>query len=297
MSSKESDLDDFELFDNAYFKTLNTSSNKNKNSMKRNNSSMEGYDNNDNVKSSLPDEYDDSFYAEMNKLDKKLVEDYANNGNVNIHNSRLPHEYDDSFYREMDKLDKKLIVEELINKLTEMNKLDKKLIVEDNAKFLTKIIKELTEKINEKIKFEEKNIIKSKNKGYPTQNSENTIIRYKNNLSKLKKLNDEQKSNILEIYNNVNIHKDDKRNAINAIINGDKVMNSRASNFIPVSISNRLGKSAPNLVDKSVGESVSKRVGKRPASKSAHSSKKPKLGGKKSNKKQTKTKKNIKSKK
>jgi len=247
MNSKEPDLDDLDDLDDFVL--------------------FEDDDNNDNVKSRLPDEYDDSFYREMDKLDKKLIE-----------------------------LDKKLIVEELINKLTEMNKLDKKLIVEDNAKFLTKIIKELTEKINEKIKFEEKNIIKSKKKGYPTQNSENTIIRYKNNLSKLKKLNDEQKSNILEIYNNVNIHKDDKRNAINAIINGDKVMNSRASNFIPVSISNRLGESAPNLVDKSVGESASKRVGKRPASKSAHSSKKPKLGGKKSNKKQTKTKKNIKSK-
>jgi len=37
-------------------------------------------------------------------------------------------------------------------------------------------------------------------------------------------LDDIKKSGILKIYNDPDIHKDDKLNAINAIINGDKVI-------------------------------------------------------------------------
>lgn len=112
----------------------------------------------------------------------------------------------------------------------EMEELYKTLNRNDNAIELTEIIKELTERIKEKIEKEEQLLKESTNQIH-IQYRKNNIIRYKNNLIKLNNLDDEQKADILEIYNNPVVHKDDKRNAINAIINGDKVMNARAKDI------------------------------------------------------------------
>lgn len=201
------------------------------------------------------------------KTDKKSIKrtkthtkPYDNNDNEfkqmlqNIMDPGLPDEYD-TFNAEMEQLYKTL----------ERN---------DNAKELTEIIKELTERINEKIKTEKENITKSKIKGH-TEYTKKTIERYQNNLIKLNNLNDEQKADILEIYNNPDIHNDDKRNAINAIINGDKVMNARAREINTMHI--RMPIRIPNSEDKSTSPTKKKR----------------KRGGKKS---KSKTNKNIKSK-
>lgn len=155
----------------------------------------------------------------------------------------------------------------------EMEQLYKTLKRNANAKELTEIIKELTERINEKIKTEKENIKKSKIKGH-TEYSKKTIERYQHNLIKLNNLNDEQKADILEIYNNPDIHQDDKRNAINAIINGDKVMNARAREINTMHI--RMPIRIPNSEDKTTSPT-----------------RKRKRGGKKS---KSKTNKNIKSK-
>lgn len=152
----------------------------------------------------------------------------------NIEDPGLPDEYD-TFNAEMEQLYKTLERNDDAKELTE----------------LTEIIKELTERINEKIKTENENIQKSTNQ-FHIQYRKNDIIRYKNNLIKLNNLNNEQKADILEIYNNRYIHKDDKRNAINAIINGDKVMDARIRdindkaaeiNSIPINMANSVYKS------------------------------------------------------
>lgn len=159
----------------------------------------------------------------------------------------------------------------------EMEELYKTLKRNDNAIELTEIIKELTERINEKIQKEEQLLKESTNQIH-IQYRKNNIIRYKNNLIKLNNLDDEQKADILEIYNNPDIHKDDKRNAINAIINGDKVMNARARELNPMHI--RMPIRIPNSEDKSTSPTRKK-------------NEKKKRGGNKSNK----SKKYIKSKK
>jgi hypothetical protein len=111
----------------------------------------------------------------------------------------------------------------------EMEQLYKTLERNDNAKNLTEIIKELTERINEKIENEKVLIEKSKEQGYSnTEYIQKTINRYQKNLNKLNKLEDIQKFDILEIYNNPNIPIDDKRNAINGIINGDIVITAKS---------------------------------------------------------------------
>lgn len=176
-------------------------------------------------------------YKKSIKRTKTHTKHYDNNDTEfkqmleNIENPGLPDEYD-TFNAEMEQLYKTL----------ERN---------DNAKELTEIIKELTERINEKIKTEKENIQKSTNQIH-IQYRKNNIIRYKNNLIKLNNLDDEQKADILEIYNNRDIHKDDKRNAINAIINGDKVMNARIRDInantkeiirMPISMANSVDKS------------------------------------------------------
>jgi exonuclease VII large subunit len=95
-----------------------------------------------------------------------------------------------------------------------------------NAKESTEIIKEITKKINEEIENEKEKIKESTTKNH-IQYHNNNIKRYQDNLEKLNELNDEEKADILEIYNNQIINKLDKHNAINAIINGDKVLTAR----------------------------------------------------------------------
>jgi hypothetical protein len=199
--------------------------NRNK-SMKRKKSGMEYYNNNDIVYND-----NDTVYDVNDTVFKKMLE--------NIEDPGLPDEYD-TFHAEMEQLYKTL----------ERN---------DNAKELTEIIKELTERINKKIKTEKENIKESTNK-FHIQYRNDTIKRYQNNLNKLNKLDDIQKSDILEIYNNPDIHKDDKRNAINAIINGDKVITAKPRELNSMHISSPI--SMANSADKSSSTRKIKKIKK-----------------------------------
>lgn len=137
------------------------------------------------------------------------------------------HDYDDKFFAEMEQLYQDL-----------------------NAIELTKIIKELTEQINEKIKKEEELMQQATDKSY-IQHIVNNILRYRNILIKLNNLDDSQKSKILEIYNNPNVHKDDKRNAINAIINGERIITAKPVKTDDKSISRKKRKHGGKKSNKS----------------------------------------------
>jgi CII-binding regulator of phage lambda lysogenization HflD len=105
------DLDNFELFG----KNLESLSKKDNNSLKRKNSSMKYYDNND-----------DSFYVQMDELDKKLVKDNA-----------------------------KLKLEEITtNKINEINEMNKKMenITKTSNSDLPNIYNNIIKENNEKIK-------------------------------------------------------------------------------------------------------------------------------------------------
>ncbi len=125
-------------------------------------------------------------------------------------------------------------------------------------KDFTQIINDLKEEIIRRITNENNNIIELKEQGYPTESSENIIGYYKNMLKNINDLTPEQKANIEIIYNNSDPR--DKYNMVSAIINREKIITARPYKpYQPV-----------------------------------ESNAKSKRGGKKSNKKQTKTKKNIK---
>jgi hypothetical protein len=65
---------------------------------------------------------------------------------------------------------------------------------------------------------------------------------------------------ILEIYNNPAIHKHDKRNAINAIINGDKVISAKPRELNSMHISAPI--SMANSADKSSSTKKIKKIKK-----------------------------------
>ena len=64
-------------------------------------------------------------------------------------------------------------------------------------------------------------------------------------------MDDSQKSKILEIYNNPNVHKDDKRNAINAIINGERIITAKPVKTDDKSISRKKRKHGGKKSNKS----------------------------------------------
>jgi len=180
--------------------------------------------------------YPDSLKPQMKRKNSDM-EYYDVNDTVkmleNIEDRGLPDEYD-TFHPEMEELYKTL----------KQN---------DNAKELTEIIKELTKKINEEIKNQKFLIKKSKEEGYSTENIQNTIDRYQNNLNTLNNMGDIKKSGILKIYNNPDIPIDDKRNAINGIINGDIVITAKSREI----------NSIANSADKSISTKKKKKGGKK----------------------------------
>ena len=98
-------------------------------------------------------------------------------------------------------------------------------ILKTPEKDFTQIINDLKEEIIRRITNENKNIIESKEEGYPTESSENIIGYYKNMLKNINDLTPEQKANIENIYNNSDPR--DKYNLVSAIINREKIITAR----------------------------------------------------------------------